>query len=350
MKKIGKFCAFLGMLSLFNACKDDDGRDDTVVEMSLLTGKNWYYNAWLGDYYGMNRNDLLEVLRFENGGALKTIDFGGRKESVTGTWEKEGNTLKLNYETGDTVEWNVQHSGSDYITTIVNQQGQRQYTTDLGYLENLTADAFLINEYTDGNRYQTRLGASVRGNVNLREVALITGDNEYVSLENHGYNWNEKNTGEVFEFDGTGREVRFYLKIGKAYQLKLKDSIYGQNLPKRLPDEMNLSVEGKSSVLHVNWRPYEGAVYYRVEVFPRNMDITKPYFVSRVQPKGTSLLEVKPTTAGDLNQLNDLVRGESYVVRLTAMLYEPGVDVINDEYSYANVQAVSYFTKSFVWE
>lgn len=27
---------------------DDDGKDDTIMNMSELTGKYWYYNAWIG--------------------------------------------------------------------------------------------------------------------------------------------------------------------------------------------------------------------------------------------------------------------------------------------------------------
>jgi len=32
------------------------------------------------------------------------------------------------------------------------------------------------------------------------------------------------------------------------------------------------------------------------------------------------------------------------------LMFEPGVDVINDEYSFANLQAVTYFSRGFLWE
>ena len=52
-------------------------------------------------------------------------------------------------------------------------------------------------------------------------------------------------------------------------------------------------------------------------------------------------------TAGEVNRLRELRSGETYVVRLTALLYEPGIDPWNNNYGYANVQAVAYFTKKF---
>lgn len=349
MKTIGNAWLWIGMLCFFYACQNDE-RDDSVVDMGLLTGKTWYYNAWSGDAYGMAREDLLEALRLENGGILKTIDFGGRQEYVAGTWENKGNVILLKYNAGKQVEWSVQNSGSDYLRVMVNQQGLREYKTDLGYLDNLTADAYLVNECTDENRYRTRLGVDVRGNVNLREAFLITGENEYVALENHGYYWTEKNIGQDFEVNGTLQEIRFCLRIGKNERVKLRDLVSNENLPKRLPEETELSVACKNNALHVSWLPYEGNVYYRVEIFPKNMDLTKPCFVSWIQPRGTRLLKVQYSTAGELNKLSDLIRGEKYVVRLSALLFERGVDVVNDEYSYANLQAVSYFTKSFIWE
>jgi len=38
------------------------------MNMSELTGKYWYYNAWLGINTGWDQSDLLEVIRFEKGG------------------------------------------------------------------------------------------------------------------------------------------------------------------------------------------------------------------------------------------------------------------------------------------
>ena len=87
--KWGKLLLGVGWACVLYACSDDDGKDDTIMNMSELTGKYWYYNAWLGDKYGMGQSDLLEVIRFEKGGVLKMMEFGGRRVHAIGTWTGE---------------------------------------------------------------------------------------------------------------------------------------------------------------------------------------------------------------------------------------------------------------------
>ena len=105
-----------------------------------------------------------------------------------------------------------------------------------------------------------------------------------------------------------------------------------------------------SGSLAVSWNPdSEKGICYRVEILPQDMNVEKSFFVSVIQPEGRSELNIKTNTTGEINKLGELVAGRTYVVRLTAILYEPDVDMINDEYSYANIQAVTYFTRTFVW-
>ena len=128
--KWGKLLLGVGWACVLYACSDDDGKDDTIMNMSELTGKYWYYNAWLGDKYGMGQSDLLEVIRFEKGGVLKMMEFGGRRVHAIGTWTGGDNQITMDLDDGDSIVWNVQRSGPDYIQTIVNAQGERKYTTD----------------------------------------------------------------------------------------------------------------------------------------------------------------------------------------------------------------------------
>ena len=79
--KWGKLLLGVGWACVLYACSDDDGKDDTIMNMSELTGKYWYYNAWLGDKYGMGQSDLLEVIRFEKGRCFK--DDGIRRTEGT---------------------------------------------------------------------------------------------------------------------------------------------------------------------------------------------------------------------------------------------------------------------------
>lgn len=349
MIRLGKLLAGFFCACALGACSDDD-RDDTILDMSRLTGKDWYYNAWLGDKNNFGAGDLLEVVRFEKGGTLKSIDFSGRREYIAGKWESDDNNrIILKYEGDEETIWNVQHSGDDYIKTIVNAQGSREYTTDPGYLGNLTADAFWVNEYTSGNQYRTYIGADVRGNKDVREGNLLLADGNQVALQNHEFFWSEKSPKYIDDI--RKQEVRFYLRIGKNTHLKLRDSLYSTNLPRRLPDEMNLTVNVVNGTLNVSWVPFSsGSVYYRVEVLSKDMDLVDPYFISRVQNAGSASLNIKTTTAGEVNRVNELKGGETYMIRLTALMYEPGVDPWNDDYGYANVQAVSYFTKKYLME
>lgn len=349
MIRLGKLLAGFFCACALGACSDDD-RDDTILDMSRLTGKDWYYNAWLGDKNNFGAGDLLEVVRFEKGGTLKSIDFSGRREYIAGKWESDDNNrIILKYEGDEEKIWNVQHSGDDYIKTIVNAQGSREYTTDPGYLGNLTADAFWVNEYTSGNQYRTYIGADVRGNKDVREGNLLLADGNQLALQNHEFFWSEKSPKYID--DVRKQEVRFYLRIGKNTHLKLRDSLYSTNLPRRLPDEMNLTVNVVNGTLNVAWVPFSsGSVYYRVEVLSKDMDLVDPYFISRVQNAGSASLNIKTTTAGEVNRVNELKGGETYMIRLTALMYEPGIDPWNDDYGYANVQAVSYFTKKYLME
>lgn len=119
----------------------------------------------------------------ENGGALKNIDFSGRREYTVGTWTSNENKITFHYHDGNEVIWHVQHSGENYIQAIINEQGSREYTSSLGYLGDLTADAFLVNEYTAGNQLKTYVGVDVRGNLDVREGKLLMADGNQDEFE-----------------------------------------------------------------------------------------------------------------------------------------------------------------------
>lgn len=345
MIKTGKWLVVAGLVGLLSAC-GKDGRDDTVLDMALLTGKDWYYNAWIGDKDSYEARDLLEIVRFERGGTLKTVDFGGRQEYIAGKWFADANNrISMEYANGEKCVWNVQRSGEDYIRTIVNEQGVREYTLKPGYLGELTADAFWVNEYTSGNVFRTRIGVDVRGNINIREGQVLLAGGKRMPLVHHEYYWSEDGAVDA-GVEGKDQEVRFYLRLGKDNHVKLRDSVFADNLPKRTPAETDLNVTERNGAIRVTWNPYPGKeVYYRIEVLPEDMDLTNPYFISRIQQSGSGVLEVSPTTAGEVNSVGELRSGKTYAVRLSALLYEPDVDPWNHNYGYANVQAVAYFTK-----
>lgn len=355
--KLGKLLVGIFCLAFLGACGDDDKKDDSGLNLSDVVGRNWYYNAWVGDKYGMKQEDMLEVIRFEQGGALKKIDFGGRQEYIIGKWESEADILRLKYNSGNEILWNVMKSNKNELE-VKNVMGERTYTSDDAYLSNLTADAFWVNDYDNGaNRCKTYIGANVEGHSNLRNVELITGNGEYSKLKSSGYHWeiDKKNIKDT-DFDEQEREVRFYLRVGEKTEFKLKDTLYNSNLPECTAKELALSAESFYGDIKVSWIPYDrGEVYYKIEIFPKSMDYKDVFFVSKIQSINSSsspyVFTINSNSVGEVNRLNELKKGENYTVRLTAILFEPNVnDWYNDKYSYANIQAVSYFTKTMVWE
>jgi len=342
---------------VLGACGDDDKRDDSELEMSYLTGKDWYYNGWLGNKYEYVQNDLLQVMRLERDNTWKTIDYSGRRVMESGYWEQRGNSIVLKQGEKEDV-WNVLRSGNDYLDVNLNAVGKRSYTTKVDFLKDLTADAFYRNEWKEG-RYTTRIGVEVQGNANIREAAMITGPDEYRALEYKGFHWNEGEPGMTGQTDvSEDRRVRFYIKIAGSQELKLEDVVEAGNMVKRSPEEVGLTVSSpEKRKLKVQWNPYGDSgigggreVYYQVEILPGNLDENNAWFVSQILPAGTGELVISESTGGSVNKLKEKKDGEHYVVRLVAIVFERHTDVY-DAYSYANVQAKTYFTTlKTVWE
>ena len=350
MMKTLKLCLAIPFLILLWSCNDGDGRDETILDMSYLIEKEWYYNAWMGDKTGVKTNDLLDVVRFNKEGVLKAIDFSGRREYNIGEWTSDGNRIEMNYNNGTSSSWYVLRSGKDYIQAVVNEAGQREYHTDLPYLKKLTADAFLVNEYSKDGKYRTYVGADIRGNKDLREAKLLLSNEQTSDMVMREYYMSEKD--KLARPSEEADEVRFYVRIGRDKHLKLRDSLYEQNIKKVTPEELNLNIQSLSGTLNVSWNAYEDEhVFCRVEVLPENGDITQPYFVSHIQHPESDYLKINSnTTSGEVNRMDQMKKGRNYLLRFSFVMYEPGVDPLNDSYGYANVQSVSYFTRHFVWE
>lgn len=84
MRRIVKSLLVVSGFCVLFSCKDDNDRDDTILNMSDLTGKYWYYNQWRGDKDSYLKEDVLEVLKFEKNGELVSMDFGGTENYGSG--------------------------------------------------------------------------------------------------------------------------------------------------------------------------------------------------------------------------------------------------------------------------
>lgn len=361
--RVGKLFWLPVLMICWTACSDDDGGDDTVLDLKNVTGKYWYSLNWANNPEGYTTDDLVEVVKLEDNGKVWTMDFGGRTEKEAGRWESgDNNDIALHYYDGTTENWGVLHNGSDYLTVRVNK-GERKYVTEPAALEEMTGDAFLVNEVKNAGAEPLRIGIAVCGKnaVNISSssaVIVAPGEVFRLSYQTRSKTWTDK--GDIFAGDfglpGAARDILFSIKVS-GQQLKFRDRIYTENLPSRTFREFGLDGINEGQTLYVEWNPFaESGVYYRVEVFPTKAsddpspDLASPYFISQLYAN-TGSLEITSgtkTEGGTENKIGDLRKGQKYVVRLSAILLEPGIDY-NHKYGSANIQAVTYVQRSLVW-
>lgn len=353
--KGGKCLLIFLFAGIFMSCSDDGKRDDTILNIDKVTGKYWYCINWANTPNSYTTEDLVEAVKLESSGKLWTMDFSGRIDREVGTWFSGENEITLRYDNGTTEKWGVLHSGSNYLTVMVNK-GERKYVTEPVYLQDLTGDAYLINEIKSSGVEPTRVGVSVKGKntVNMSEASVIAAPDKVFKLayRSRVKSWTDKGdiVASEFELPENTRDIVFYIKVS-GHPLKFKDRIYAENLPQRSFRDFGLNAYNEGKSLRVEWNPYDWAsVYYRVEVLKENADAANPYFVSQLYA-GIESLSVDSNTKTETdveNRMGDLKNGDKYIVRLSAILLEPGIDY-NHKYSNVNIQAISYVQRTLVW-
>lgn len=354
--KVAKLFVLTMFVGVWAACSDDNGRDDTILNIENVTGKYWYCTHWANKPNSYTTDDLIEVMKLEENGKLWTMDFGGRTDEQLGMWSSTDNEIILSYANGTIEKWGVLHSGTNYLEVMVNK-GERRYVTEPSYLKEITGDAFLVNEVKSSGNEPTRIGIAIRGKntVNIGEASVIPAtDNVFkLAYQSRIKVWADK--GDILAADfglpEKSRDILFYIKAA-GNPVKFRDRIYAENLPQRSFRDFALNAFNTGKDLHIEWNGYEDpAVYYRVEILKENQDASNPYFVSQLYAGIQSLVVNSNTkTETDVeNRVGDLRDGDKYVVRLSAVLLEPGIDY-NHNYSYANLQALTYVQRTLVWE
>ena len=112
MRILGAFMTLL----ILGACSDSDDKE-FVLNRNDLTGKNWYYNGWIGNKLGYRTNDVLEVIRFDNNGNLIGVEYSGLKDTVAGKWrDLENNALRITDGSGEEKTWNVLGCGKGILS------------------------------------------------------------------------------------------------------------------------------------------------------------------------------------------------------------------------------------------
>lgn len=344
--------AFCAGLVLIAGCSDDDS-GFSLTEQNLIGGK-WYYNGWnsASNKYGYSGDDVVDVIRFDTGGRMVGLEFSGDRDTLLGSWTlSEESKLRMTFTDGREEEWTVlEYSGN---RMKVKSWGERLYERDPMLLEKFTGDAFLVQEYADDQQLCYAVGFRVSRDPNtVDEACALLSDNERVTLTRYTDYWGGQ-TESVSTLPAYPSRVRFYARIGKNNHIKFDEQLYAGKLPSRRYADHALTAAWKAgdlnSSLEVSWMPYDATdIFYRVEVFNESMDLSNPYFSSWVLPAGKSEVSITAAAQGAVNRLNELERGKKYKVRLTALIYEPGINP-EDQYAAYNIQALTYVTKAFVW-
>ncbi len=351
----------MGLLS----CSDGDSHDgDDELDMSGVLNKDLYYNPWLNNKDVYTTQGMVEVIRFSGDGKLWGIDFGGKTESLLGTWKakEEENVLNIEYETKGQETWHVLDWEKGKFTVMVNDW-KREYVTaenkDSEYLQGLTGDAFLLTEI-DQRESKTMLRVMLEGDKvpNVISAQVVLSDDQIVELKadaNKAMIEKETIDASLLGLPGAERDVVFYVNEGKGKEFKFADHVYVDGLGKKDFSAFDLHSRNTGNEMTITWKnPYvTNDAYYQIEVM--SVDEKKMYFVSDYLPKGTLLKKVDNTTtcmAGYTNDMRELFGSApgsvSIKVRLSIILLEPGID-IDSECSYMNRQSVTKVTSIEAW-
>ncbi|MGL5681573.1 MAG: hypothetical protein ACRDDZ_00795 [Marinifilaceae bacterium] len=330
--------------------------DDEGISFSKITGKYWYRNQWQGSPGFFTLEDHITAIKLDANGKAYELNCGGREINQIGTWKGTGNSLVIirdKAELGFREEkWSVLRATDKELEIIVNNQ-KVVLENEPDNIKGLMVDAFFVTEYRSNEGMANYVDVRVSGKTSIREGLFIIDDKTNYKLINRGTYWGMDRKTVQLSVPDEPRNVKFYLRIGHSYNVKFIDQLYNTTIPERQPSEMNITASnnGGASTLAVGWVPYEeDDVYYRVEVLDMNRDVINPYFVSVLQQPGASSLIIDEGTAGEKNRIVDLKTGTNYILRISAILYEPGIDPMNRTYGEGNKQAVTYFEKQLIWE
>lgn len=344
------------LLALSVACSDGGSDDkDDVLDMSDVINRELYYNKWLNNKDAYTKEGMVDVIRLGGDGKIWEIDFGGKSEKLLGTWKENTseNQLRISYENGDNETWHVLSWEKGVFTVMVNK-GKREYIAEdnkqAAYLKDITGDAFLLTEITQQESKTTlRVMLEGKNTPDINEAKVILSQDEFMELKYAGnkiMTEREDIDAGILNLPGRERDVIFYVNMGKGKEFKFADHVYATGLGAEDYDSFDLHASNNSNEVTVRWKnPYlTNDAYYQIEVLTEDEKTT--YFKSDYLAKGTSTMVINNTTKvmdGYTNNIRDLIgkgTGAKYVVRLSVVLLEPGIDV-NSECSYVNRQAVT---------
>ncbi|WP_372751141.1 hypothetical protein [Labilibaculum sp.] len=354
----------LGSLFLFSCGSSSGDEEEVDFDSSDLTNQYWYANPYLSS--GYSYDDAVIVCRFESGGILKRQEFSGRRDEVAGSWTLVDDELVIRDTTiseSNEQDWFIQSSSTASYLKLNSESGTREFYTNIDDLEDVTADAYVVNElYIVDGVFQSayKMEYVVYGS-SLSEVTVLPDASTSLEMEDFTdylgekvFYLKEEDRYDYFDVFEGASEVKFYLKTDDGDQYKLEEQVYDSVIPVLDNYSITSSHSVGSSSITINWTAIdEGDIYYYVEILDQDENEYQPMFRSTRQSASAGeakTLTIDSSTASEYENLDDLVVGEDYYVKISGFKYEDGIDADNSSNKEENIQAVSrYIFKAGSW-
>ena len=336
------------------------GSNDADFEIKDLVDvdKVWYSNPYLSSSY--DNDDAVIVYRFEGGGVLKRQQYSGRREETVGTWSLKDDVIEIRdkYIDGSaTQQWFVQAgSTADYLK-LNSKGGSREFTTSILGLDDVTADAYWVNDLrlVNGN-YEAdfRVDYEVFGKELVEVTAMFSASKQEDLVSRTDYK-NEKRfvlpenaLGKYVDDFSGAQSIRFYLKTKANDQYKLDEDLYSNGV-----STLDSRRDYDQNTHKVGWKAIdESGIYYTIEILSSESNAELPLFRSFPQPANPGeekSLEISNNIDAQIRLSDNIVIGDNYYVRISGIRYEEGIDPVNSINRSYNIQAKTIFTYKITW-
>lgn len=367
MKRFNNFGILSVVLLAFamTSCGGSSGGGDKEIEFEQrdLVNKVWYSNPYLSKDY--SNDDAVIAYRFESGGMLKRQQYSGKIEKNVGNWSLVDDVIEItdnSIDGGTTQKWFIQSESTSEVLKLNSNGGKREFKTAIGDLEDVTADAYIVNDLrlVEGvYKADYRIDFEVYGQ-NLEEVtAMLSSTKEEDLVEAKDYKndkifaLSDEGLDRYLENSDDNYSVRFYLKTNGNDKFKLDEDLSDDKLVNLDQTKVNFVKSPASASVTVEWKALDGDdVFYIVEILSSISNSEQALFRSYLQPANSGdekSLDISNKIGADLPLSSNMVIGENYFVRISGIKYEDGIDPVNSSNKLYNIQAKTVFTFKITW-
>ncbi|MCZ4695906.1 hypothetical protein DWB61_14775 [Ancylomarina euxinus] len=370
MKKIGFKSLGIFTVSalslIMTSCGGSSGGGDIEIdfEQKDLVNKMWYSNPYLSKSY--ENDDAVIAYRFESGGMLKRQQYSGRRDENVGTWSLIDDVLEIvdnSVEGSTTQKWFIQSGSTTDFLKLNSSSGRREYTTSIEGFEDVTADAYIVNDLRlvdNVFKADYRVDYEVTGS-NLEEVVAMQSLNKQEELIKSENYINDKifvlsDEGLSRYLDGFegAKKIRFYLRTKANEKFKLDEDLSEYKLEKLDYTKVKFVKPVGSTDVTVEWKALDGKdVFYIIEILSSKSNTVPVLFRSYLQPAESGAdksLEISQSIGAEIPlDVNKMNIGENYFIRISGLKYEDNIDPINSSNKRYNIQAKTVFTYKITW-